>query len=360
VLSTIATSAMTVLGVTLTITLAVFALTAQGYSPRALRRFLRDRLVQAVIAGFVATFVFALAALRLVRTDEVPGVTVNVAAALAAVSIGLLIAFFHHMASEIRVERLIESIWAEAREAIPRAFPEPSGDQRLEAPSAGASGVTRARTAGRVRHADTEALAHVARATGGTVVLLRPPGDFVTEGEPLAEVRGGGAPTQQALDALGGAFSVGTQRTVGQDVAFGLRQLTDIGLRALSPGVNDPTTAHEAILRAADLLRRLADRRLGLLVEDGGRALVVCERPTWDELVGVALDQYAAVVESQADAATMLTMLDAIGRVRSATHDPERIESLRARARRVAAAADRALPDRTTAEEVRAAAAAVG
>lgn len=95
VLSAIASASMTVLGVTLSITLAVLALTGQGYSPRTIRRFIRDPLVQIVIAGFVGTFVFALVALRLVRTDQVPGITVNVLVLLAFAAIALLIAFFH-------------------------------------------------------------------------------------------------------------------------------------------------------------------------------------------------------------------------------------------------------------------------
>src|SRR5680860_495525 len=136
VLSTIASATMTVLGVTLSITLAVLALTGQGYSPRAIRRFIRDRLVHAVTAGFVGTFVFALIALRLVRVEQVPGITVNVAVLLAAASLGLLIAFFHHMANEIRVERLIVAVWSETRASIEANFgdrgggdvpPEPAG-----------------------------------------------------------------------------------------------------------------------------------------------------------------------------------------------------------------------------------------
>lgn len=123
VLSTIASATMTVLGVTLSITLAVLALTGQGYSPRTIRRFIRDRQVQAVIGSFVGTFVFALTALRLVRIDNVPGITVTVAVLLAVGSLGLLIAFFHHMATEIQVESLIEAVWTETLLAIERSCP---------------------------------------------------------------------------------------------------------------------------------------------------------------------------------------------------------------------------------------------
>jgi uncharacterized membrane protein len=347
VLSTIATATMTVLGVTLSITLAVYALTAQGYSPRALRRFVRDALTQAVVGGFVGAFVFALVALREVREDDVPGVTVNVAVLLTFAVLGLLIAFFHHMASEIRVERLVEAIWEETRVAAERL---PAGDPTDRPPpelDAGANGgVVRASATGRIRWFDDEDLAAVAAATGGTALVLRAPGEMVHEGEPLVSLVGGRGPTDDEVARVRRAVTVGTQRTVAKDVAFGLRQLTDIALRALSPGVNDPSTAEEAILRSADLLRRLADRRLGAVVlDDDGRSLVVRERPTWDDMIGLAFDQCTAAAEAQADAATMRVLLDAIGRVFTAARAPDRLEVLRARARRVRDGARRALPD---------------
>lgn len=364
VLSTIATATMTVLGVTLSITLAVLALTAQGYSPRALRRFVRDRVIQAVIGGFVGAFVFALVALRLVREDEVPGITVNVAVLLALAVLGLLVAFFHHMANEIHVERLIEAIWTEARAAIESTLrPLGSGDEGDDPswpPPGSVVATARARRTGRVCRIDDDALADVARATGGTVAVLPGPGDLVSEGEAVARLHGGRAPEQTEIDRLCAAVGLGTRRTMTQDVAFGLRQLSDIALRALSPGVNDPTTAEEAILRSADLLRRLSDLRLGTRVVDAdGVTLVVRTRPGWDELVGVAFDQCAAAAEGQADAATMRVLLDAVGRVLAATTAPDRREALRGRARRIRDGARRSLAEPSELRRVEAAAAAL-
>lgn len=347
VLTVIATATMTVLGVTLSITLAVLALTAQGYSPRALRRFMRDRVIQAVIAGFVATFVFALVALRLVREEQVPGLTVTVAVLLGFVVLGLLVAFFHHMASEIRVERLIEAIWDETRAMIAvdltQAHAGDEGTAPLAGPLVGSAHATRT---GRIRWVNDAALAAVARESGGLASVERAPGDFVAEGERVVGMRGGVTLTADQVERLSAAVILGTQRSMTQDVAFGLRQLSDVGLRALSPSVNDPTTAEEAILRLADLLRRLADRRLGTVVEDAdGRALVVRPRPSWDELVGLAFDQCAHEAEAQGDAATMLVLLDALARVFAATDAPDRLPPLRARAGRLRDGARRSVAD---------------
>lgn len=341
VLSTIASATMTVLGVTLTITLAVLALTAQGYSPRVLRRFMRDRVITAVIAGFTGSFVFALVALRLVREEEVPGVTVNVAALLAFASVFLLVWFFHHLASEIRVERLIESVWGETREAIDAYLPEGRGEG---VPPTGAPGTpVGAARSGRLRRVDGGTLVEVAEACGVDVVVVARPGDYVNAGAPVAEVRGGPALDDEARTRIAAALDVGPERALGEDVRFGFRQLSDIALRALSPGVNDSTTAWEAVMRSADLLRRLSGRRLG--ATEAGEGRVSLAGPGWDEYVELAFDQVATQAEAQADAATARVLLDAIGRVLAATDDPGRMEVLHDRARRVRDGARRAVTE---------------
>lgn len=360
VLSTIATSTMTVLGVTISLTLAVLALTAQGYSPRVLRRFMRDRGVQAVVATLIGAFAFALVALRQVREDAVPGITISVAVVLALASLAVLVWFFHHLASEIRVERIIGTVWGETREVIEATLTEEHAGGEPPAPEAPVAAEARATRTGRVAWIDEAALAEVARATGATVVVVPAPGDLVAEGEVVARLHGGGEPGGERLAAAVGAVRLATERTLARDVAYGLRQMTDIALRALSPSVNDPTTAEEAVLRSADLLRRISGRALGACVADAdGRPLVVRPRPTWEELVGLAFDQVAAEAEAQADAATALVLLDALGRVAAATTDPARLAALRSRAARVRDGARRALAEPRELERVEAAAAAL-
>jgi uncharacterized membrane protein len=360
VLSTIAGASMTVLGVTISLTLAVLALAAQGYTPRVLTRFMRDRGVQAVVASLIGTFTFSLGALRLVRDDQVPGITVNVAVLAALASLGILIGFFHHLASEIRVERVIAGAWADSLPAIGGLAPlggDPgAGEVVLGPPSAD----VRAGRTGRVLWVDEGAVMGVARACGSTVVVIPPVGGFICEGETVARCHGGRPPGESERAAVTGAVQVGTQRTHAGDISYGLRQLTDIALRALSPGVNDSTTAHEAILRAGDLLRRLADRDLGLRLRDAdGALLLVRERPDWDDLVGLCIDQVAAGAEGQADAATMLVLLDTLTRVAAATNDPERLGVLRGRARRILDGARRSLPEPRDLERVEQAAKAL-
>ena len=359
VLSAIASASMTVIGVTLSITLAVLALTGQGYSPRTIRRFVRDPLVQVVIAGFVGTFIFSLVALRLVREEQVPGITVNVAVVLAVAALGLLIAFFHHMANEIRVERLIDSVWGETRAVIASSLPRRTDGDAPPEPEGTPAALGYAVRSGRVQTIADARLASLARDSGTTIVVVPGPGDFVAEGEVVVRVHGEPDPAASVAGGAVDAIELGVQRSLTQDVAFGIDQLADISLRALSPGINDPTTAEEALLRSADLLRRLADRRLGWWVIEDGRLLLLRARPSWDDLVGRAFDQAAAEAEAQADSRTALVLLDALGRIIAATDDPARVEVVRARARRVRDGARRSLRERTELARVEAAAASL-
>lgn len=358
VLSTIAGAAMTVLGVTISLTLAVLALAAQGYTPRVLGRFMRDRGVQAMVASLIATFTFSLGALRLVRETEVPGVAVNIAVLLALASLGVLIGFFHHLASEIRVERVIAGAWADALTAVAALPPHASPAPRP--PDGTPATLVRATQTGRLVWVDRRALAGTARDLDAVVVVPAAVGDFVSEGEVVARVIGPRAPDDGQIASMAGAMRYGTQRTHALDPAYGLRQLVDIALRALSPGVNDSTTGHEALLRAADLLRRLADRDLGPAeIDDDGVTRVLSERPPWDDLVGLVVDQAAADAEAQSDAATIVLLLRALDRVAAAVHDPERLEVLRDRARRLRDGAHRAIAEPRELERVDAAASAL-
>jgi uncharacterized membrane protein len=361
VLATIAGASMTVLGVTISLTLAVLALAAQGYTPRVLTRFMRDRGVQAVVASLIGTFTFSLGALRLVSDDQVPGITVNVAVLLALASLGILIGFFHHLASEIRVERVIAGAWSDALPAIGGLTPlGGDAEKGMVTLEPAAADIPAGRT-GRVVWVDEGALMGVARACGSVIVVVPPVGGFICEGETLARSHGGRPPGAAERAAMAGAVRLGTQRTHAGDLSYGLRQLTDIALRALSPGVNDSTTAHEAILRAGDLLRRMADRDLGLRLRDAdGALLLVRDGPDWEDLVGLCVDQLAAGAEAQADAATMLVLLDALTRVAAATNDPQRLSVLRDRARRIRDGARRSLTEPRELERVEHAARALG
>lgn len=216
----------------------------------------------------MATFVYALMVLRVVNggADEtfVPAIATTFAVALLLLSVGMFVAYIHHVATAIQVSSVIAAIGAEARSTLERCFPAsaPAG-RRAGDPAAASAAVTLelpSRRGGVVSFVDVPALVH--EAEGADVVLSCPValGSYVPEGSALLAVAG----PAEGVDARAclRAVAVTRDRSMAQDVAFGLRQLVDIAERALSPSTNDPTTAVQVLDELHDLLRRLATRPL--------------------------------------------------------------------------------------------------
>ncbi|MEX1172766.1 MAG: DUF2254 domain-containing protein, partial [Chloroflexota bacterium] len=290
------------------------------------RTFLRDRANQIVLGIFVATFVYALLVLREVRSvdDEafVPAIAVWWAFVLLVASVGAFIYYIDHMAQAMRVETVIDHVGTETQDAIDRNFPDPAGslpviELPLPEPTVVVIAPDRPSTLQAIDQDTLERIAGDAQVVLEVVPII---GDFVPSGAPLVRVRGDGA--VDADDARS-AFALGSERSMDQDPAFGLRQLVDIAVRALSPGTNDPTTATMVIFRIHDLLGRLGRRaipgpqRLGA---DGAVRLVIPVR-TWDDHVKLATGEIIDYGGTSSQVVTALrTMLDDL----EATVDEER------------------------------------
>jgi uncharacterized membrane protein len=296
ILSTISAAMLTFTGLVFSITMLVLQLASSQLSPRVTRTFLRDRANQVVLAIFVATFVYALLVLREVRSvDEgvfVPAIAVWWAFVLLIASVGAFIYYIDHMAQAMRVETVIEQVATETREAIERCYPEPAGSQPpVDLPVADAADIVLAGDRpGTLQAIDRARLEAIATESLTCLEVVPVVGDFVPSGAPLVRVRGVGAVDHEAVRA---ALTVGSERSMEQDPAFGLRQLVDIAVRALSPGTNDPTTAAMAVDAIHDLLRRLGQRaipgpqRPG---SDGALRLMLPGR-TWEDHVRLATDE---------------------------------------------------------------------
>lgn len=295
-LSTIASSMLTLTALVFSITIVVLQLASSQFSPRALRAFLRDRQNQLALGTFLATFVYALVALREVRGEDgvvdrfVPGVTITIAFALVIVSIGLFVQYIHHIAQAIRVVTIVGRIADEARRTVERLHPAEGSLQR-EPPPPGEGRVVASRGHGTVTGVDVDRLVRVATDGDGVVTVVPCVGDFVPTGAPLLRVEG----LEDRDDDLRAAIALAAERDSRQDVAFGLRQLVDIAERALSPGVNDPSTAVQCIDQLHDLLRRLVDRPYPPVVhrDDAGVVRAVVRQPDWEDHVGLAFDEIA-------------------------------------------------------------------
>lgn len=300
ILSTVAASMMTFTALVFTITVVVLQLASSQFSPRVLRTFLRDRGSQVPLGIFTATFVYALIVLVQVRTGAigpvfVPRLAISVSFVLVMASLVAFVYLVNHVAQSIRVVNIIESVATQTRAAIDAVHPDAyrAGDDVPPAVTLSAPRrvIRLERRGGVLAGLDVEGLVRLARRHGCTVRLVRNVGDFVVEGAPLVEVYHGG--DDLTCDQVLREVDISRERTMRQDPAFGFRQLADIGEKALSPALNDPTTAVQAIDRLHDLLARLAHRALdpGVYQDDDGRVRLVREVESWPGYVALAFEE---------------------------------------------------------------------
>lgn len=350
-LTAIAGSMITVVGVTFSITVVTLALTSSQYTSRVLQNFMRDRGNQAVLGVFAGVFAYCLVVLRTIRGGEdgtfVPALAVLAAVLLSFVAIGFLIFFIHHVATSIQAGSIIAAAAAETLRAIDHLFPAELGHGTDEPVAAGRpDGEPRwtaipARRTGYIQDVDGDALFEVARASGAVVRMERGVGDFLIEEAPLAWLS---APSVKAstIEQLNAAFTVGQDRSVHQDAGYGIRQIVDIALRALSPGINDTTTAVNCIDFLGAILARLAARRVETPYRtDGGTLRLITRGPTFAGLLAESFDQIRQNAER--NPAVMIRVLEVLRLVRARTSDPGRRRAIEQQAELVAETARRGL-----------------
>lgn len=306
VLQAISGSLITVTSLTFSLTVVTLQLASSQFSPRLLRTFSSDRFVHSTLALFLAAFAFALTVLRSVRGEGsgstlfVPEISVTVAFVLAIASVIGLVLFLAHLTREIRVETMMRRVNLETQETIDRVFAD-DRPARLPGPVPVSSGVPiNSSSSGFLTSVDKDAFLRAVMKCGAVVRLDLPPGSSLVAGVPFAtawaldERAILGTETREKLThEVNAALATGFERTNVQDVGFGFRQLVDVAVRALSPGINDPTTAVHVIGHLSDLLCRLAGRDPGPehLTDDDGRIRVVLSLPTLRDLLDMAMDQ---------------------------------------------------------------------
>ncbi|GAA1477775.1 DUF2254 domain-containing protein [Nocardioides aestuarii] len=308
-LGAIASSMITVTALTFSLTVVTLQLASSQFSPRLLRTFTRDRFVQVTLALFLATFTYALTVLRAIRgsgddggAELVPQVAVTLAFVLAIASVLALVLFLAHLTEQIRVETMLRNVHREAVATLGEVLEErePGGAVRPPPPSPPSSAADLlARGDGFVTWIDRDGLLAVATEEDVVLGMSVDPGSFVVAATPLGSLWArdlrplSSAAVERVGDRVASCVRLGFERTSAQDVGFGLRQLVDVAVKALSPGVNDPTTAVHALGHISALLCSLSDRDLGprLLADDDGRTRVVLHGPDLADLVALALAQ---------------------------------------------------------------------
>ncbi len=332
-LSTVAGSMMTVVGVTFSMILVTLALASSQYTSRILRNFMRDRVTQVVLGIFAGIFTYCLIVLRTVRGGDegafVPALSVAISVLLAIGGIGSLIFFIHHIASSIQASSIIASVADETMRAVDRLFPGSLGHGQIDdavgvsPPPEGKWQSVRADDNGYIQSVDNATLIRVAREQQTTVRMERGVGDFVVEATPLVSLAQEAVLSEAIIAEMQAAYSIDRHRTVEQDAAFGIRQIVDIALRALSPGINDSTTAAMCVDYLTAILARIAPLPLpsSHRFEDG-ELRVITIGPDFASLVAESFDEIRG--SASGNVAIMLRMLDALQTIGSLTHDAGR------------------------------------
>ena len=307
-LGAIAGSLITVTSLTFSLTVVTLQLASSQFSPRLLRAFTSDQFVQGTLAMFLATFTYALTVLRAVRSagdgqaEFVPRASVTLAFVLAVVSVLALVLFLAHLTRQIRVETMLRNVHRDATRTMGAALTErgeTSADAREEPAAPSDAHVLLAVEDGFLTWVAELRLLEVGKDEGITIRLEVYPGNFVVAGTPIGAFwhRDGAVLGEDALCRIArrvnDCLQLSFERTAAQDVGFGLRQLTDVANKALSPGINDPTTACHALDRISAFLCALTHRDLGdrLVSDEDDRVVVVLRRPDFAAYLDLGISQ---------------------------------------------------------------------
>jgi uncharacterized membrane protein len=330
VLTAIAAAIITVVGVVFSITIVALTLASTQFGPRMLRNFIRDRGTQITLGTFVATFVYATLALVSVGQDFVPHISTTVSIASMVADLAVLIYFINHIAGQIQLPTVIADIAREVNTAI-ESHRESADDEPACGPSvpellaelANSGGEVRTTTSGYLQYIRYEQLVRLATEQDAVIHLPYRPGHFLTEGQVVATVWPAEAAAQVAENFARGHIT-GATRTLVQDVSFGIDQIVEIALRALSAATNDTFTALTCIDWLGDCLSRIAAswdpnpvRR-----DKDGHVRVIAAQVSYERLVQRAFEKIRQAAYGQP--AVMIRQLDALAQIADRTTEPQR------------------------------------
>ncbi len=352
ILSSIATSIMTVVSIVFAILLMTLTLASTQFSPRILVSFVRDRTTQWTLGVFLGTFSYCMASLPAARSlphPFVPVVTTSGAMVLALISVGWLIFFIHHISQAISVNHIVDRIARETELVIDEFMPNPrtpfSIPQASENNSPADEIALPSQRSGYIRYVDVSRLRQLARTYGIRIRVERRVGHFIPAGVPLLRVPHIERITAERSARLLATFDIGPTRTMQEDVEFGVIQIVDIALRAMSPAVNDPSTAISCIDQLSRILIRWIARAPppSHLYGPPHVLRVVMPWINLDGLLDTAFEQIRHY--SVADVAVNLRLLRAFNDIAFAANSDEIRQALLNRANRVVAGCAVHLPE---------------
>jgi uncharacterized membrane protein len=368
ILTAIAAAVITVVGVVFSIILVTLTLASTQFGPRMLRNFIRDRGTQLTLGTFVATFVYAVLVLVSIgpgpRGAFVPHISVTVTLALMVAALGVLIYFIHHTATSIQLPHVIASIARDLSGAIEEqgsydARAGSPGDPQTGSAAAGLAarmaadgGMVRAPVSGYLQFIRHRVLVDLAAQADAIIALDYRPGHFLVQGHRYATVWPPEA-AERVSEALGRAHITGPIRTLTQDVSFGVDQLVEIAIRALSPAVNDTFTALTCIDWLGDALCQITVRWHPAWVhrDSAGFIRVITAEPSHERLVQRAFEKIRQASDGMP--AVMIRQLETLVKIISDTSSAGQRQVLLDQAAMILRAADRSVPEEADRDDIR-------
>lgn len=345
VLSVVAAATITFAGIAFSVSLLVIQQASSQYSPRVVHSLFRDPFNRRVMGVVVGIFTYCLIVLRAVRgpleesgEPVIPNLSVGVAVLLGVLAILAIVAFIDHNAHSMEVSQILSRVADSTVEQVERTWPDrqaPTDDVDDSVPG-GRGHVIAFSSSGWLQQVDEGALLELVPG-GGVLRLETTVGRYAVRGTPLATVWPAPEVREDADALVADAVQLGAVRTMQQDPSYGVRQIVDVALVALSPGVNDPTTAQEAIFHLARVVREAFVRDLppAVTAHDGERRIIRAEAATHGSLLALAFDEIRRAAAPHPT--VCIYLLEALHLVDQSM----RAEGLAERADRVRAAAQR-------------------
>jgi len=325
-LSSLVTAMITMATLVISITMVVLTLAAQQLGPRLIRSFMGDRRTQATLGLFVATVVYLLLVLRSSygRSESVPNLAVTGGTVLVLVCVATLILFVHQLAHSIIADNVIDRVGGQLDKDAARLLPKETAEQPKAPSDIDKRGAPVLLThGGYVQAIDFQAIVNAAAQQDAVVALDIRAGQHAVPGRVLAYIVPKTAADEGELrHAIQSAIVVGRERTEVQDLEFSVRQLVEIALRALSPGINDPYTANAALDRLTLSLAFIMTRGEAKSVwqDHDGKVRVISPVSTFDGITDAAFNQ----IRQQALPAVLIRMADNMGNLLVQADDAHR------------------------------------
>jgi len=349
VLAAVAGSCITVVSVVYSVLLIALTFASIQFSPRILMNFVKDRVSQVTLGVFIGTFAYCIMLLPHIDSGrQIPTLSMTVALVFAGICLFFLILFIHHIAISIQANYIVDRISRDTEVVVRERFGRPldgfpESEEPLVPPEGGAT--IRAAKSGYIQYIDEDKLFALATATGTTIYYHRGVGQFIAASVPLAAVTPFEIANEQFQKECLTCFHIGPLRSMEEDVEFGILQMVDIALKAISPAVNDPSTAISCIDHLSSIMFVAATLTPppSRIYDDKGVARLVRRQPSFERLLEVAYNQIGPY--GKGDMAVTLRLMRALYDISGATTYPPYLAAIRKQARRVGKACAACFPE---------------